>query len=152
MDFKPYVELLAALLTPTIGVTTAWIAIQQYRLAKERMRRDLYDRRIAVYRGVVEVLSAIMTFGRVRGEELATWARVTAEKSFLFDEGLCDYLESIRKQAVAMWAVGIQLHEGNLPVGEKRAELAGKQGDLLLWLSEQLPEVQKRFAKYLRVA
>jgi hypothetical protein len=35
VDFKPYVDLSAALLTPTIGITTAWIAIQQYRLAKE---------------------------------------------------------------------------------------------------------------------
>jgi hypothetical protein len=150
-DFKPYVDLFAALLTPTIGITTAWIAIQQYRLAKERMRRELYDRRLAVYRGVIEVLSAGLIWGCVRGEELAMWAKATAEKGFLFDARLCQYLEEIRKRAVEAWALNLQLNGGQLPAGDRRAEIAGKHGDALQWLSEQLPEMQNRFAKYLRV-
>jgi hypothetical protein len=151
-DFKPYVDLFAALLTPAIGITTVWIAVQQYLLAKERMRRELYDRRIAVYRGVMEVLSASLTWGRVRGEELATWARATADKGFLFDEALCQYLEEIRKRAVEAWALGLQLSEGNIPVGDQRAEIAGKQGEALMWLSKQMTVVQERFARYLRIA
>jgi hypothetical protein len=152
MDFKPYVDLFSSLLTPTIGITTGWIAIQQFRLAKERMKRDLYDRRIIVYRGVIEVLSSIMSLGQVRGEDLANWARATAERGFLFDAALCEYLESIRKQIVTVWAFGAQLKErGGLPVGEQRSKVAGQEGEALLWLANQLPEVQGRFAKYLRV-
>ncbi len=153
MDFKPYVDLLSALLTPTIGVTTAWIAYQQFRLARERLRRDLYDRRMVVYRGVMEVASSIMTHGKVRGEDLAKWARATAESNFLFEAGLREYLESIRKKIVTAWSLGVQLEQGGgLPVGDARAKVAGQQGDALLWLANKLPEIQERFAKYLRVA
>jgi hypothetical protein len=38
------------------------------------MRRELIDRRLVIYRGVMEVLSAVQTYGQVRGEELTTWA------------------------------------------------------------------------------
>ena len=151
MNFKPYVDLLSALLTPVIAITTAWIAYQQYQLAKERMRRELYDRRITVYRGVVEVLSSVITYGNVRGGELANWAKATAEKAFLFDDDLCEYLETIRKRAVDVWVCGAQLGEGGLPVGPERGEVAGRQGEGLLWLANQLPELQTRFAPYLRV-
>src|SRR5262245_53964003 len=118
------------------------------------MRRELYDRRIAVYRGVVGVLSSIMTLGKVRGDDLATWAQATAEKGFLLDKGLSDYLESIRRRMVEVWAFDRSLSEAaNLPsLADKRAALAGKQGDAMLWLAEQLPDLQERFAKYLRIA
>jgi hypothetical protein len=151
------VDLFSALLTPMIGITTAWIAVQQYRLAKERMRRDLYDRRVAVYRGVMEVLSSILTYGRVRDADMANWARATAEKVFLFDEDLCNYLESVRKKAATAWAIGVQLEPEKRrfqerSVRERRNEALRTHDELLLWLSNQLEEVQAHFAKYLRIA
>lgn len=43
------VETLAALLTPTIGITVAIIAFLQWRTAHQKVLLDLFDRRQAVY-------------------------------------------------------------------------------------------------------
>lgn len=115
MDFKPYVDLFSALLTPTIGITTAWIAIQQFRLAKEQMRRELYDRRVGIYRGILEVLASIASTGQVRRVDLMTWARATAEKGFLLDAKTNEYLDLLRRKIVETWALSVQLQEGTPP-------------------------------------
>jgi hypothetical protein len=149
-DFKPYVDLFSALLTPVIAITTTYVAIQQYELAKERMRREQYDRRVAVYKGVMEVLSSIVTYGTVKQEYLSAWARATAEKNFLFKPDLCEHLDAVRKRIVEVWSLGAQLEI--LPEGQKKADLAGSRGEALISLAEQIRELPNRFAEYLRVS
>jgi hypothetical protein len=60
---KPYVELFAALLTPVIAIVMTYIAIQQYRANKIKLRHDLYDRRLLLYNAVAEFLAHIIREG-----------------------------------------------------------------------------------------
>jgi hypothetical protein len=91
------------------------------------MKRDLYEKRLLIYRGVVGVTVVVLALSRMRSEDFVTWAQVTAEKDFLLDAALCEYLETFRKQFVELWAASTQLSEGNVPVGDQRAKLADRQ-------------------------
>ena len=52
MNYKVYIDIFSALLTPTIALVTTYIAIQQYRNNRAKLRHELYDRRVAVYNAV----------------------------------------------------------------------------------------------------
>ncbi len=46
MNHKDYVDVLSALLTPFIAIITTYIAYQNYRNAKLKLRHELYDKRL----------------------------------------------------------------------------------------------------------
>ena len=43
------IEVFQAMLTPVIGITTAYIAWQQYRIAREKARHERYERRVKIF-------------------------------------------------------------------------------------------------------
>lgn len=151
MDYKNYVDLLSAALTPAIGITTTYIAIQQYRTNKIRLRHELYERRVEIFRGVLALLSAAIRQAGVTGDDLVNFTRSTSEKEFLFDDALCQYTEEIYSKAVKLWSAGKQLDRKDLPVGPERTQLAEETSDLVGWLLDQLPEVRKKFSKSLSI-
>lgn len=75
----------------------------------------LYDRRVGIYRGILEVLASIASTGQVRRVDLMTWARATAEKGFLLDAKTNEYLDLLRRKIVETWALSVQLQEGTPP-------------------------------------
>lgn len=52
MSVPIWIQWAQGLLTPTIAVIGAWIAVQNYRLARRRRKDDLFDRRYTFYKGV----------------------------------------------------------------------------------------------------
>ncbi len=51
-DGTNWVDVLSALLTPTIALAAVVLGFLQYRLAKQRRKDDLFDRRYAFYESV----------------------------------------------------------------------------------------------------
>ena len=72
-DINPrtVVDVLSALLTPTIAVIATYVAYQQWRVNKTRLDLDLYDRRLAIYKAVDAF------FGDV-------WTQITSKYSIFF--------------------------------------------------------------------
>ena len=87
---KPYVDLLAALLTPVIAIVTTYIAIQQYRANQMKLRHDLYDRRLQLYNAVAEFWSHVMREGTADRAQLTTLLQKTRESYFLFGKEIAD--------------------------------------------------------------
>jgi len=52
-----------ALLTPVIAGVVAYIAYQQHKTNRDRLRLDLYDRRLKVFEGLMVLLSIIFQKG-----------------------------------------------------------------------------------------
>ena len=151
MDFKPYIDLFAAALTPMIAITTVYIAYQQYRVNRINLRLNLYDRRVEVFRGVLTHLSAAAREAKLKSEDLMNFLRSTSKKEFLFDHDLCQYLEEIYGRSVDLWSASSQLADRDMPYGPERTQLVDRQSQQLKWLSDQLPELRKRFSKYLTI-
>jgi len=52
-----WIQMLQALLTPAIAVAVGTIAFMQWRTAHQKVNLDLFERRMAIYEGVIERIS-----------------------------------------------------------------------------------------------
>ncbi len=64
------IAILQALLTPTIGIITAYIAYRQYRDGKVKLDLERYERRLVVYKAVRRFLSDIVQTAKVESEDI----------------------------------------------------------------------------------
>ena len=92
-----WIEYLSAFLTPTIAVTTAFIALQQYFLARSKYRFDLYERRSKVFSETQlfikdAVLSANNTTDRLKG-----FQDKTIDRYFLFGAEINKHIDQIEE-------------------------------------------------------
>ena len=146
---KPYVDLLAALLTPVIATVTTYIAIQQYRANQMKLRHDLYDRRLQLYNAVAEFWSHVMREGTADRAQPMTLLQKTRESYFLFGKEISDYITDLYKKGVDLEYYEKQLDHANLPVGGERTRIANQQAELLKWFGYEFDNIQALFAKKL---
>lgn len=124
------IEVSSALLTPIIAATVAWIAWQQWKTARSKLRLDLFDRRMAIYRDAAAALALITRDGSARKNEafqrmLAAWQ----ESQFLFGREVVQHLDelvTLIMDAMAAEAELEDLTEGRRPVVARKYEAIKK--------------------------
>jgi hypothetical protein len=142
------VKILSALLTPVIAVVTTYIAVQQYRLAKFKVRHELFERRLAVYKAVVEYLSYVVRPTPPADESATKMIRETADAYFLFRPELTEYLHLLYTKGIDLWALNEELTDTTMEK-EERKHKAVERGDLKKWFGNQYAVVMERFREYL---
>ena len=96
LDPLPFViSALTALLTPTIAVVTAYIAIQQYRINREEKALNLYERRLRVYTAMHSILDYIGGGNGVDYNKYCIWLRSVSEAEFIFGDEVSYLLKSL---------------------------------------------------------
>ena len=128
---KEIADILSALLGPIIAAIVAYIAVQQYKLAKIKVRIALFDRRNKVFETVMGFLSGIVQKANVTNEELHKLLRESRESYILFKEDISVYINELYKKAIRLQFVRGRLDDQNLPVGEERTKLAEEEYELL---------------------
>ena len=146
---KEYVEFFAAWLAPWVLIVTTYIAVQQYRANRLKLRHDFYDRRLILYNAVSEFLAHILSKASVDNTQLIPFLQKTRESYFLFGREVAEYVRLLYEKGVDLEYYNDQLHHSSLPVGEERARLAKEQGELLKWPAAQFDDAQKKFGKEL---
>ena len=147
-----WVIISSALLTPLIGVLVAYVAFQQWRTARNRLKLDLFDRRLAVYQQARDFLVKQMALGHLESTEIAEFAIKTRVSRWLFNPSLADYLErEVAKAAMDVSDLESQLEA--ITSQPDRAKSISQQGELRKWLNEQLyTEIDRKFAAFLQLA
>ncbi len=133
-----------------LSVAVAAIAWQQWRVADNRLRLDLFDRRYKIYDAARKFLAVIIREAAFTNSELIEFNIGTSDAEFLFRADVVDYLSQIRKHAVHMQTA--QRIFEPLPVGKERSRHVQAQHDDLVWLTDQITELPKMFAPYLGFA
>jgi hypothetical protein len=142
----PAVAAFLGVLTAAIGT---WIAWQQHRATRAKLRLDLYDRRFAISIAVNKLLSRIVSNATLELVDLHAYNQDTAQALFLFDADLNGYIEELRDRAVEFHVNGKQLASvATLPPAMREAVIQ-KDFDMLNWFTAQLPAHRERFRKYL---
>lgn len=139
-----------AIATITVGFAAAFVSILQWRLAKRKLRLDLFDRRYKVYEGTRKFLSVILRDATFKDADLFEFYAATSDAEFLFGDDITRYLKEIRVRAVDM-----RTHEHifrPLPVGEERSKHVEANADQLMWLGNQLAELKRPFLPYMSFA
>ncbi|VGO20979.1 hypothetical protein [Pontiella sulfatireligans] len=131
-----------------VATIVAWIGYQQHKLAKEKFKLDLFEKRFSVYKGVQEFLIIILQEGAFEFKQLATFNAKTQDGTFLFGSDIPDYINRIYKDALRMRTVNVRLE--HLPVGDERNLLCEEESQLLEELAERLSSLPEIFAPYLR--
>lgn len=142
---------LSALLTPTVAVLGALIAYRQWRLAQNKLKLDLFDRRFSVYEAARNLLASIMTSGKARDEEVFKFMVATREAKWLLNAKVAEYLEEqIHRKAIELQCLSSEL-EG-VPAGEERVPKIRKQYEIKQWFLAQYDVLDAHFAPFLQLA
>ena len=161
---KAIVPLAVAL---AVFVATCWFYWWQVRLAKQKLRHDLFDRRFAVYAAFRELLLAFIEKGsdeKGNGEIMAAFRKasiVRFEARFVLDDPKIDAtLDVLCKQANddvisnIMYLDGMRPHLATYDIEMRRAfaERADWLGKAKLDLfGRYFEELPKQFEKYLKL-
>ena len=144
-------------MTPFFSIVTLFlstavvvIALQQWRVADNKLRLDLFDRRYKVYDTTRKFLAIIIRDATFTDSQLFEFYGGTSDAEFLFRADVVEYLSKIRNRAVDMQAAQ-QLFEP-LPVGDERSRHVQAAHDHRLWLGDQITAMTKVFTPYLGFA
>jgi hypothetical protein len=148
--FLTAVQILGGLLTPVIAILAVYIAWQQHKTGRAKLKLDLFDRRYQVYRGLMDLFSAVVREGTVSNEVLGNFYRETDQKRFLFGDDICEYLKEVREKAVKLR----QAHRVLAPISQDRGqtitqgrltEASHTEIELLAWFDKQVEQAGQLF-------
>jgi hypothetical protein len=131
-----------------IGTFVAYTAYNHYRIAQERFKLDLFDKRFSVYKGVQVFLKDILHKLKVDLSQIVQFREDTQDSVFLFGDDITEYLKKFDLKACEL--LGLQEERKNLPIGEENSKKCKEQTELIRWFTDQLPELKKIFSPYLR--
>jgi hypothetical protein len=131
-------------LSVAVGIV-AWL---QWRLAHNKLRLDLFDRRWEIYKATSNFVDAIVNDpARNVDSHLNAFNTGTSNAEFLFGSDVLNYIQQVRTRAVGMRTARV-LYESQ-PDGEERTRNVQRYEADLLWLIEQSTAMTKTFAPYL---
>ena len=130
-----------------IGSAVVYIADQQRKINRNKLRFDLYDRRFTLYNEIKSLLGSIVRMGDASDDDLMGLMRNTKEAIFLFKEDIPEYIAEIHKKAN-------ELHRLEKEIANKvsvadREEASKKREKVFEWFSKQFEECTEKFKKYL---
>lgn len=148
-----WMDVSSALLTPTIALFGLYIAYRQHKNDSQRLKHELYDRRVIIFKHIKTYLSEIFRSGKVTYDTALKFNYDVAEATFLVDENINSRIKEIYEKSIEMASLQEQMYPANgergLPVGAERSRVAQENKELLIWLTDQLKELKPLFEKHL---
>ena len=151
---SPVLQILQGLLTPVIGVTTLYIAWQQWKTNERRAVLDRYERRLRIYQHVVEFLRVIVRDFKVEIPGILKLSAETAEADFLFGEDIPNYLDEIYTRGVKLHAARAEYRDfrQSIPEGYDHRKVVDAITNEEKWFLGQLAIAKEKFKKYLDIS
>jgi hypothetical protein len=151
-----WMSFVSALGTPMIALIVGGfgglIAYRQWRTARDRLKLDLFDRRLPIYEQTRDLLARRMALGQLDNNEITEFAIKTRVSRWLFDQILADYLEEIVGKLLEISNLNSELE--TLTDKAERDRNVGMQRELKNWLDDQVYRTRTldaRFADFLHV-
>ncbi len=151
MNIDPqWTSYLSALLTPIVAVLGSFIAYRQWRLAQNKLKFDLFDRRLAIYEAIGSLLASIMTSGEAKDDEVIKFLVATREAKWLFDASIAEYLDTqIYHKVIDLQALQSELQ--GMEFCDTRTKGVQAKAEIKKWLVAQYKILDKKFEPYLRL-
>lgn len=140
------------MLTPAIAITTAMIAVWQWRLERQKWKLALYDKRFETFRAVTEFLSLLCIKCPCEHKDEIEFLQKASRNRFLFHSDIQEYIELIYKKSVERNHLEKTIENSR---GEKmtdyRGTLAAQSAEISHWFSDQFNAAEAKFAKYIAI-
>ena len=135
------------LLTYLVACGLAYIAYQQFQLARAKFKLDLFEKRIAVFNATRRLVGAMVSDGPGELEKVYEFRVAVADAPFLFDVDVTGYLDEIDNRAVDLGALVKRMKQP--PAGVDMNSLIDKEAAAQTWFKNQLLEMKAKFMPYL---
>lgn len=147
MTLELWLKLISTLSTLAIGVAAWFLAYQQLKLSKSKLKFDLYEKRLALFKVVRDFASVLALQGKADSGQLY---RETIERYFLFDEDVCAYIDEMYEKAKQVAQTKEELTRPDLTPEEKQLLDKKLVGDLV-WFFDQSDKMIQVFSKDLSI-
>jgi hypothetical protein len=139
-------------ITLVLSILGILIARWQLLIAKEKLRHDLYDRRLSIYMAFHELIVAIIDGDDNNNVEtkLRVANAVRAQSKFLLDSGLEAYLSELHNEAFRIYNKGLLCRNDSMwtsPVD--RSQETAQLGQDKLKLGNRVEEMAQKFGCFL---
>ena len=135
-------------LTLLVGAGVVYVALQQFFLAREKFKLELFEKRFAIFAATRKLLSIILTEANLTLAQLFEYRAAVAEAAFLFDSDITNYLDEIDKKALRFHFTNDRIRQQ--PAVENYQQFVDENFQLLTWLTDELSQLKGRFAPYLK--
>ncbi|WP_315753996.1 MULTISPECIES: hypothetical protein [unclassified Bradyrhizobium] len=135
-DLPYWVQMLQALSVPCLTGIGAIIALQQMRIAQNKLDHDNYERRAKVYDATYNLLKGTVRYENVSRKLLKRFQETFPEAPFHFDDNILEYLDLIDKEASSVLVAQEAL--SSMTPGPERTEIEEEMKRELAWLQEQI--------------
>src|ERR1700738_840241 len=134
------VSILQGLLTPLIAIITAYIAWQQWKGNKLKLKVDRYERRLGVYQEVVKMLRKCANGELREFAVIIDFGASTAEGDFLFGPEIRQYIDEISSRAAKLRSANVQYRDLTqpVPVGYEHENIVNEMSIQTAWFTEQV--------------
>lgn len=149
---KDWIDILSALLTPTIAISAIVVAAVQCRINRKRLKNEYFDRRIAVYEAIKDYIGHVWTNGDIEKDAEMKYYCNVKNVFFLFGSDIEEYVNEIFKKCTELHA--LKKTENEFPDGSlKLKNNMEKQSVIKNWFGEEVKSgLQERFKKYLSLS
>jgi len=142
---------LSSLLLPVLTVLGVYIAYMQWKINRNKLKLDLFEKRLAIYQETTSFLSSIVITGQVPEEKLWKFTHGTRETRWLLSEEISAYMKrEIREKAIDLQILNDELK--NLPEGPDRSENVHNQREIKNWIEQQFEVVDNYFKPFLKLS
>ena len=145
------VKLAPASVALVIGSIGTYIAFNQYRTNRDKLRLDLFEKRLEAYEKLQEYFNYLFRDVHVDNKAISILAEARYRSRFLFGDEIMEHISEVWDRAMEMRCLGLKLYGSErLPVGEERDMACDKESSLLQWNITQQSNSPERYAKYLK--
>ncbi len=146
--------ILQALLTPLIAIVAIYIAWQQWKTNKLRLRLETYDRRLRVYGEVSKILKLAICNRNVQMNELNGFIVATAEADFLFGPEIPQYIDEIYSRGLKLCRANEEYRDltQEQPPGYDHKKIVEVKEEQSNWFYGQISVAKEKFKTYLTIS
>jgi hypothetical protein len=139
-------QLLTAVIVAGVG---CYFAYHQKKIAKAKLRLDLFDKRFAVFNAAGTFLGTAIALGKVSRTDEAAFMIATLHASFLLSEELGSYLEEMLRRTAAASLIQSELEDAR--TDEEREKAKARFLTERQWLSAQINVLSAKFRPFLQL-
>lgn len=139
---KPALDFFAALLPFVLSLVAAYIAFAQYRVNRNKLKFDLFEKRFKVFIAAKDFIAHNLTSQRPTAEAKLDFIVNTRGAEFLFDSNVKYIIDEIWKKSVDLESYSYD---------ESTATHARERHASSTWLANKLNSIDDDFIKYMRV-
>jgi hypothetical protein len=136
-------KIVSGIFLPIIALIGSLIAYQQYRIAKIKLRFELYQRRFDVYKIFIIFATKVVDSDQIRAEEYRSLREAFYLAKFLFKESVSKHLQEFIAKSKML---------RKLRVAQDEISIGSEEKDLTIFFQEQDIKLYQLFQPYLKIS